>query len=294
MFSTDSYRRWHCVLVLGLLLSCGVLVGLWPPLALKMFVAKSAEGAARPSGGTVVIGLDQEPPTLDPHASPSAVTFQIMASVSESLLYLTPERKLQPWLAESWEVSADGTVFTFRLRKDVQFQDGQPLTAEVVKSNFDRIVDPNFKAGAALNALAGYSGSEVVDEHTVTVQFKKPYAPFLTAVAGGSLSLVSPKAVKERGDSFGRRPVGTGVFAVAEYVSKDHVTLVRNPDYHRTPPWGEHAGPAYVEKIVWKFIPEPGTRVMTVETAETQMISLVPAQDLPRLEKTRNIRIGEC
>jgi peptide/nickel transport system substrate-binding protein len=147
------------VLVVGVLLGCGLSVGLWPPLAAKMFVAGPAEGATRPSGGTVVIGLDQEPPTLDPHASPSAVTFQIIASVTESLLYLTPERKLQPWLAESWEVSADGKAFTFRLRKDVKFQDGQPLTAEVVKWNFDRIVDPNFKAGGALNALAGYSGS---------------------------------------------------------------------------------------------------------------------------------------
>ncbi|MGH8064305.1 MAG: ABC transporter substrate-binding protein, partial [Candidatus Entotheonellia bacterium] len=167
----------------------------------------------------------------------------------------------------------------------------QPLTAAVVKWNFDRIVDPNFKAGGALNALAGYSGSEVLDEHLVTVQFKKPYAPFLTAVAGGTLSLVSPQAVKERGDGFGQRPVGTGVFAVAEYIGKDHVTLVRNPHYNRMPPWGEHEGPAYVEKLVWKFIPEPGTRVTTVETAETQMIHLVPSQDLPRLEKTKNIRI---
>jgi peptide/nickel transport system substrate-binding protein len=60
---------------------------------------------------------------------------------------LTPERQLQPWLAESWEASADGKAFTFRLRKDVKFQDGQLLTAEVVKWNFDRIVDPNFKSG---------------------------------------------------------------------------------------------------------------------------------------------------
>jgi hypothetical protein len=77
---------------------------------------------------------------------------------------------------------------------------------------------PEFQIGGALNALAGYSGSEVLDEHRVTVQFKKPYAPFLTAVAGGTLSLVSPRAVKERGDNFGQRPVGTGVFAVAEYI----------------------------------------------------------------------------
>jgi peptide/nickel transport system substrate-binding protein len=111
-------------------------------------------------------------------------------------------------------------------------------------------------------------------------------------VASGVLSLVSPKAVKERGEHFGQRPVGTGAFAVAEYVSKDHVTLVRHPDYNRTPPWGEHQGPAYVEKIVWKFVPEPGTRVTTVETGETQLINLVPSQDLPRLEKNKNLRIA--
>jgi len=249
-----------------------------------------AAGAARASGGTIIAGLDQEPPTLDPHASPSAVTFQIIASVTENLLYMTNDWQFQPWLAESWEVSADGTAFTFRLRKDVTFQDGQPLTAEVVKWNFDRIVDPNFKAGGALVALAGYNGSEVLDDYTVKVQFKKPHAPFLTAVAG-VLSLVSPKAVKERGEHFGQRPVGTGAFTVAEYVSKDHVTLVRNPDYNRTPPWGEHPGPAYLEKIVWKFVPEPGTRVTTVETGETQLINLVPSQDLPRLEKNKNLRI---
>jgi peptide/nickel transport system substrate-binding protein len=293
MFNSSSRRRWPRVLTLGVLFSLGLSLTLWPPLGRQMLVAGPAEGATRPSGGTVVVGLDQEPPTLDPHASPSAVTFQIIASVTENLLYLTPERQLQPWLAESWEVSAEGNAFTFRLRNDVKFQDGEPLTAAVVKWNFDRIVDPNFKAGGALNALAGYSGSEVLDEHTVRVQFKKPYAPFLTAVAGGTLSLVSPKAVNARGESFGQRPVGTGVFSVAEYISKDHVTLVRNPDYNRTPPWGEHQGPAYLEKIVWKFVPEPGTRVTTVETGETQMINLVPSQDLPRLEKNKNLRIAQ-
>jgi peptide/nickel transport system substrate-binding protein len=199
-------------------------------------VAGLAEGATRPTGGTVVVGLDQEPFTLDPHASPLASTFQIISSVTESLLYLTPERTLKPWLAESWEASPDSKSFTFRLRKGVTFQDGEPLTAAVVKWNFDRIVDPSFKAGPALTVLADYSGSEVLDEYTVKVQFKKPYAPFLTAAAHSFLSLVSPKAVKARGDNFGQGPVGTGIFAVEEYVSKDHVTLVRNPQYNRTPP----------------------------------------------------------
>jgi peptide/nickel transport system substrate-binding protein len=284
-------RYWRLVLALALVLGPSLVPGPWAPISLEGLVAGLAEGATRPTGGTVVVGLDQEPFTLDPHASPLASTFQIISSVTESLLYLTPERTLKPWLAESWEASPDSKSFTFRLRKDVTFQDGEPLTAAVVKWNFDRIVDPSFKAGPALTVLADYSGSEVLDDYTVKVQFKKPYAPFLTVAAHSVLSLVSPKAVKARGDNFGQGPVGTGIFAVEEYVSKDHVTLVRNPQYNRTPPWGEHEGPAYLEKIIWRFIPEPGTRVATVETGEAQMVYLIPSQDLPRLEKTKNIRL---
>ena len=294
MLHSRSPRGQYHVLALGVLLGLGLSTGLQPLLTWHGHVFTLAEGVTRPSGGTVVVGLDQEPPNLDPHASPSAVTFQIIASVTENLLYMTHDRQLQPWLAESWEVSEDGTAFTFRLRQDVKFQDGEPLTAEVVKWNFDRIVDPNFKAGGALNALAGYSGAEVLDAYTVKVKFKNSYMPFLTYVASGVLSLVSPKAVQEHGEHFGQRPVGTGAYTVAEYVSKDHVTLVWNPDYNRTPPWGEHQGPAYVEKVVWKFVPEPGTRVTTVETGETQLINLVPSQDLPRLEKIKPCALPRC
>src|SRR5918912_1242984 len=104
-----GYHRCRCrMLVLAALFGSGLLAGPWSATAVGRLVAGLAEGATRPDGGTVVVGLDQEPPTLDPHASPSAVTFQIIASVTESLLYLTPERQLQPWLAESWEVSAGG------------------------------------------------------------------------------------------------------------------------------------------------------------------------------------------
>ena len=74
------------------------------------------EAADPKPGGTLVIGLDQEPPTLDPHASPSAVTYQIIASVTESLLYLGRDGKLVPWLAESWSAAADGKSVTFKLR----------------------------------------------------------------------------------------------------------------------------------------------------------------------------------
>jgi peptide/nickel transport system substrate-binding protein len=267
----------------------------WLGVALSLLLASvlvgSAARAADAPGGTLVIGLDQEPPTLDPHASPSAVTYQIIASVTESLLYKAPDGKVSPWLAESWTPSRDGRSVTFKLRRDVKFHDGTPFNADAVKFNFDRIVDPKFKAGGARAQLAGYAGSKVLDEFTVQVSFETPYAPFVTYAAAGTLSMVSPKAVKETGDQVHTRPVGTGPFMVKEYVAKDHATIVRNPAYNRKAPWSDRSGPPHLDAVLFKFVPEAGTRVTTLESGETQGIYLVPAQSLPRLEGNKAIRV---
>ena len=269
-----------------------------PPLrpvlmALVVFLALAGSAHAQ-TGGTLVLGLDQEPPTLDPHASPSAVTYQIIASVTECLLYKGSDGKLLPWLAESWAPSKDGRSVTFKLRRDVKFHDGTPFNADAVKFNFDRIVDPKFKAGGARAQLAGYAGSKVLEEFSVQVTFETPYAPFLTYAAAGTLSLVSPKAVRESGDAVHTRPVGTGMFMIKEYVAKDHTTMVRNPEYKRKAPWSERAGPAQLDTVVWKFIPEAGTRVTTLESGETQGVYAVPAQALPRLEKNTALRVEKA
>ena len=257
-------------------------------LVALVLAGTSARAAEAPP---LVIGLDQEPPTLDPHASPSAVTYQIIASVTESLLYRGPDGKLQPWLAESWTTSSDGRSVTFKLRKDVKFHDGTPFNADAVKFNFDRIVDPKFKAGGARAALAGYAGSKVLDEFAVQVSFETPYAPFMNYAASGVLSMVSPKAVRESGDLVHTRPVGSGPFMIKDYVAKDHTTMVKSPAYARKAPWSDRSGPPLLDSVVWKFIPEAGTRVTTLESGETQGIYLVPAQALPRLEKNSGIRV---
>ena len=265
-----------------------VVVGAFLVLLGSLAATREAEAQA---GGTLVVGLDQEPPTLDPHASPSAVTYQIIASVTENLLYRGPDGKLVPWLAESWSTARDGKSVTFKLRRDVKFHDGTPFNAEAVKFNFDRIVDPKFKAGGARAALAGYAGSKVLDEYTVQVSFETPHAPFLNSAAAGTLSLVSPKAVRESGDAVHTRPIGSGPFMIKEYVAKDHATMVKNPAYARKAPWSDRSGPAYLDAVVWKFVPEQGTRVTTLESGETQGIYFVPAQALPRIEKNPAMRV---
>jgi peptide/nickel transport system substrate-binding protein len=250
------------------------------------------ETAGEPqSGGELIIGLNEEPPTLDPHASPSASTFIITSSVTESLLHLTSERELAPSLAESWEASADGKSYTFTLRQDVTFHDGEPFNAQSVADNFDRIVDPNFTAGGSLAALAGYTGTDTPDDYTAVVNFENAYAPFLVYAAGGTLGMVSMKAVEDLGDQFGTQIVATGPFKVESYTSKDNTVLVRWDDYNRQSPGTSHEGPAYLDKITVKFVPEAGTRVTTVETGETHLITGVPSQDLERLEGSDELTV---
>jgi len=268
----------------------------WGAGALLIAVALAGVGvgtAAAPPGGTLTLGLDQEPPTMDPEASPSAVTFQIIPDVTESLLYQGLDGKLVPWLATGYTVSSDGKSFTFQLRKDVKFSDGTPFNAEAVKWNFDRIVNPNFRAGSSMTGISGYASTTVVDEYTVRIDFKEPYAPFLGYTAAGYLAMVSPKATQAQGNDVNLKPVGSGHFVISEYVAKDHVTLTRNPNYNRRAPWSDHQGPAYLDRVVWKIIPEASTRVTTVQSGETQMIYAigVPAATLTRLKTDKTLRV---
>src|SRR5205807_1747124 len=145
----------------------------------------------------------------------------------------------------------------------------------------------------ALVALTGYTGSKVIDEHTVQVNFKQAYAPFLSYAAGSTLAMVSPKTTPTQGDAVNQKPVGSGPYVVAEYAQKDHITIARNADYNRKAPWSDHQGPPYLDRIVFKIIPEPGTRVATIESGETQMINALnaPAAVLGRLERNKSLRV---
>jgi peptide/nickel transport system substrate-binding protein len=246
------------------------------------------------SGGTLVVGLDSQPQTMDPHASGAAVTYLIGSlNVNESLLFQQPDGKLVPWLATDYTMSPDGKTFTFSLRKDVSFSDGAPFNAEAVKWNFDRIVNPSFKPGGSANALVGYAGTTVVDNYTVRVNFKGAYAPFLQSVAVGVLGMVSPKTTPTQGPDVNKRPVGTGGFTLTEYVAQDHITMTRNPAYNRRAPWSDHQGPPYLDKVIWRTIPESNSRNVTVQTGETHMIYLYssPGAALAQLKTNKALRI---
>lgn len=240
------------------------------------------------AGGSLVVGLQSEPSdNIDPHVTPWAVSHNIMMNVYDTLVWQDPaDGSFKPGLAESWEAAPDGTSYTFKLKSGVKFHDGTDFNADAVKFAFDRIIDPATKSGFSANLLGPYSGSEVIDPQTIKVNFSTPYAPFLDSASQAFLSFVSPAAVAQYGAEFGvTAAVGTGPFMFKEWVRGDHLTLVKNPDYNWAGAVFMHTGPAYLDEITFRFIPEDATRTGTLESGETNVIELVPASDVQILQE---------
>jgi len=243
----------------------------------------SASTAKR--GGQLVFGAWQDPDTLDPHTTGLAATSRILIHIYDPLIWKKPgEDKFYPGLAESWEISPDGKEYTFHLRKDVKFHNGEEFTADAVKFSYDRIADPATKS-LARSTLGPYSKTEVIDKNTVKVLFTAPYAPFLAYVAASvSMRPVSPKAYKDLGNDINVHPIGTGPFMYKEYVKQDHFTMVKNPDYKWGASFFNHQDAPYLDGILWKIIPEPATRVAALDNNEVMAIEEVQPQDVLRYQ----------
>ena len=246
----------------------------------------SARVAAQdsPTGGEITVGLDFEPDSLDPHVTPYAVSHTVMMNVFDPLLWRDKEGNFQPGLAERWDVSEDGTAFTFYLRDGVTFHDGTPFDAEAVKFNFDRIADPETQSGFASTLLGPYDHTEVIDPLTAKIVFSAPAPGFLDGASQAFLGMVSPAAVKEYGADFGRHPVGTGFMRFVEWAPQDHITLERNPDYNWAPPMFGHTGPPYLDRISFRFYPEGATRLAALQAGDVDIIDNVLNSDLAVLE----------
>jgi peptide/nickel transport system substrate-binding protein len=239
----------------------------------------------QPSGGSIVYGLTLTPSGIDPHIDASSELGIPLTSVYDPLVWLTPDGKFIPGLAESWEISEDGLTYTFHLRKDVTFHDGTPFDAAAVRFSLDRIVDPETKSRKARGMLGPYDRTEIVDEHIARVHFKEPYAPFLTSLSTVYLAMVSPEAVSEWGNGYQFHQVGTGPFVFQEYVPKDHLTLERNPDYDWAPSLFDHQGPPKLEQVTFRFYTDPATRVLALESGEADVMGEIPPQDAVRLDE---------
>ncbi|MGY4976759.1 ABC transporter substrate-binding protein [Streptomyces sp. 900105755] len=229
------------------------------------------------SGGTLTFAVGSDAGCVDPQQVASNDTIYSVRQLVDSLTDQDPKTgKIVPWLAKSWDISADATTFTFHLRSGVTFSDGSKLTAQVVKDNFDAVPDLGALGTLAEGYLSGVKSTTAVDPLTVKVTFKQPNAQFLQATSTHSLGIESSASVKKSPQQkCSDGVVGSGPFVLKQYVQNQSITLGRRTGYD----WGSSLwskkGEAYLDKLVFKVVPEAGVRAGSLQSGQVDAISSV-------------------
>ncbi len=261
---------------------------------LPLGVPAVAHAQAAKRGGTIKIGSFQNIDTLDAHNTTFITACAIHNNIYNGLLKITSTDgksvDFKPELAREWEVQGD-RVHVFRLHKGVTFHNGDPCTSADIKWNLERVKD---KTQAPIHAwkLALLESIETPDPLTIKLSFAKPY-PFLrvafTGSTGRAATILSPRAVKEKGKAYGRSPVGTGPFKFVEWKEGDFILLERYADY-----WDKDAAGGklpYLDKVLFKFIIEPSTLVAALKTGEVDGINNVAPQFVADLRKDPKLNV---
>ncbi|TQS44133.1 ABC transporter substrate-binding protein [Cryptosporangium phraense] len=233
------------------------------------------------SGGTLTFAVGSDAGCVDPQQVGSNDTIYSVRQLVDSLTDQDPQTgKIVPWLAEKWDVSPDSTTFTFHLRKGVTFSDGTPLTAQVVKDNFEAVPNLGALAVLAQGYLAGVKDITAVDAQTVKIAFAQPNAQFLQATATHSLGILSDASVKKTPEQrCSDGVVGSGPFVLAKYVPNQSITLTKRTGYD----WGSSLwkkdGEAYLDTVVFKIVPESGVRTGSLQSGQVDAIGAVGKAD---------------
>jgi peptide/nickel transport system substrate-binding protein len=229
-------------------------------------------------GGNLTIAwrANQEPASLDGHIDPFQSTWLFNSFVADPLVVLDGEAKYRPALATAWEANADGTVWTFRLRAGVRFQDGTPFNAAAVKYNIERIMAPATASKQLASELGPVRSIDVVDDLTIRLTYPQPWVTLLDGLR--RMPIWSPTAAERFGlQEFQRNLVGTGPFTLGEWVKNDRMVFRRWADYGGWNPMSTHQGPAYLEQVTVRFIGENAVLNEAVRAGTTLVgFSLTP------------------
>lgn len=246
-------------------------------------VALSGLAQAQIPPDVLVVGQIAEPKTMDPHAATATNDFRILVNLYDGLVrFKSGTLEVEPALATDWEISADGTVYTFHLRDGVRFHDGSRFDAEAVKFNFERMLNddhPDHDTGPFPLAFffSSIARTEVLDDLTVRFHLTEPYAPFLSNLAYPTGLIVSPAAVRRHGRDFGRHPAGTGPFRFRLWQSRRQVAVERNPDY-----WD---GAPSLAGVVFRPITDANARLSEMLAGGIEVMVEVPPDSLALFER---------
>lgn len=216
------------------------------------------KAGAQAVGGSYRRPLAQNPTTLDPHRPNDIYGRTVAQQLYDGLVQYDESLSIKPAIAISWKASRDGLTWTFSLRRGVKFHHGREVTAEDFVYSFTRILNPVTKsAGAPLFARikgakdyvagksTGVQGLQTVDKYTLRVILEESTIPFVAIAAVGFAKVVPREIMEQRGEDFGRMPIGTGPFKFVEWVPHKHVVLEANPDYFE--------GRPYLDKLEYRI-----------------------------------------
>ena len=245
---------------------------------LKMSIATSVLAlgtalSAHAAQTEITIGMQLEPPNLDPTGGAAAAIDEVVyANVFEGLTRYQADGSIAPALAASWDISEDGLIYTFKLRDGVKFHDGTDMNADDVKFSLDRArAEDSTNAQKAL--FAGIASVDVVDATTVAITLSQPNGGFITNMAWGDAVIVATESVANNATN----PVGTGPFKFSNWVQGDRIEIVKNADY-----WGT---PVALEKATFKFISDPTAAFAAMMAGDIDAFPGYPAPEtLPQFD----------
>jgi len=259
----------------------------------------TGSAVAAKKGGTIIFGRGGDSVGLDPAYETDGNSFMVCDNVFEALIFYADESTaLEPGLAKSWDVSADGKQYTFHLREGVKFHDGTPFNADAVVFSIGRMMKNRnvkfYKKNWEIPAQertpeywVSMEMDETIDsiaatgEYTVVFMLKRVEAPFLANMGMDFADIISPTAFTKNPKVFLRSPVGTGPFKFQRWVKDDRIVLTRNESY-----WDKSRGP-YLERVIFRSIPGNSVRFLELKTGNIHICQFPnPADiDLARADK---------
>lgn len=236
----------------------------------------SAEGEAT-YGGSIVVGIQQDLDTLDPHLVESAGTREVLFNIFEGLVKPDSEGNLVGAVAESYEISDDGTEYTFHLRDGVYFHSGDEVTAEDVKYSLDRAAGKLEDGEILVSDLAAIDYVEIEDEDTVNV--------YLTEGDTEFIAYLTTAIIPEGYDDQATYPIGTGPFKFVSYTAQDSLVIEKNTDYY-----GEQA---YLDQVTFKIIADADSSVLlALQSGTIDIYPYLTADQASQLTDDYNIEVG--
>jgi peptide/nickel transport system substrate-binding protein len=234
-------------------------------------------------GGRFSMARNEEPLSLDPIVPSDNGSIWVIYQMFDQLTTVNEDSSgIAPSIAESWEISPDGTVYTFTIRQGVTFHDGAPMTMEDVVFSLERVFDPK---GSGYSFLFGtVKGVRAVDDTHVQVSLKEPFTPLLDNLNVFPASIVPKAAVEADAEAFAQNPVGTGAFKLQEFAKGRHVHLVKHDKYWK--PDRPH-----VDEVFIPYVTDDNTRILRVQGGDVDAAVAIPYAQIDQLDAQNDIDV---